>query len=657
MSNMTDYYNRHTPEKHWDALMFRSDRVLQSAEVNELQSVLDAKRRGIGDALFKDGDIVKGGNLLVDVRTGETRVEEALVYIAGAVRSVPEAVFTIAVTGTVTVGVFLSDTIVTELDDVSLYNPAIGSQGFGEAGAARRVVVPNWGFHGQDGTTGEFYPVYSIDDGDLRVKETPPALDSVTQAIAAYDTDSAGGSYAVSGLSLTALPDAVDGKQVYSLAEGRARVQGFGIEIPQSRRIVYDAQPDLLYVETEPHQSSGPDEQRLIMERNPVKNYTRCAFTAETTANLTHGYAGAKDLLPDGSVVDILEVKQGNTVFVKGSDYKLTQSQVDWSLTGSEPSPGSTYAVTYQYIKTISLTDMDDALENGIGASDLDGAGLTVTGAVKNTQVFISYNAMLPRIDRLILNRDGAHQWLQGVAAQWRPIQPTVPEGALPLASVYQTWTAARVVSNDAVRVVDMTDLNQIGTQMSDMNSAIASLQLSQDINGRESAMKKGYFVDPFLDDLQRDQGLQQSAAIVAGELTLPIDAAVDTTPGDISGPSSLPYTLVPVLEQLARSGSMKVNPYSAFDPLPAAVTLAPAVDRWTEVQTGWTSPITQRLVQGSGNRSSTSNTTTKQLVSEERKAIERLRQIDVNFELRGFGPGETLTAVTFDGITVTPTA
>lgn len=653
---MTDYYNRFTPEKNWDAVMFRADRVLQSAEVNEMQSILDARRRGLGDALFKDGDVVKGCGLFVNPLSGEASVEAGLIYIAGAVRSVPEASFSISVTGTVTVGVFLNERVLTELDDASLHNPAIGSQGFGEAGAARRVVAAQWGFFGQE-HAGEFYPVYNVDDGSLRVKETPPALDAVTQAIAAYDSDSAGGSYAVSGLTLTALPDAADGKQVYSLAEGRARVQGFGIELPQSRRIVYDAQPDLLYVETEPHQSTGPEAQRLVMERNPVKNYTRVAFTHEKTVSLTHGYAGAKDLLPDGSVVDILEVSQGNTTYVKGADYKLTQSQVDWSLTGSEPSPGSSYSVKYQYIKTMSLSDMDDSVEDGIGVSDLDEAGLTVSGAVAQTQVFISYNAMLPRIDRLILNRDGGHQWLQGMAAQWRPAAPQVPEGALPLASVFQTWTAARIVSNDAVRVVDMSDLNHIGGQLMSMNGAIAALQLSQDINGRESAMKKGYFVDPFLDDLQRDQGLQQSAAIVGGELTLPIDANVDTTPGDIGGPSSLPYTLVPFLEQLARSGSMKVNPYSAFDPLPAAVTLAPAVDRWTEVQTGWTSPITNRLIQGSGNRSSTSSSTTNQLVSETSQRLERLRQIEVRFELKGFGPNEKLESVKFDGITVNATA
>lgn len=37
------------------------------------------------------------------------------------------------------------------------------------------------------------------------------------------------------------------------------------------------------------------------------------------------------------------------------------------------------------------------------------------------------------------------------------------------------------------------------------------------------------------------------------------------------------------------------MNPYQAFDPLPAKGTLTPALDRWTETDTCWTSPVTRR--------------------------------------------------------------
>ena len=53
----------------------------------------------------------------------------------------------------------------------------------------------------------------------------------------------------------------------------------------------------------------------------------------------------------------------------------------------------------------------------------------------------------------------------------------------------------------------------------------VAAQKLQADAVQRDAATKKGLFVDPFLDDKQRDQGLSQSAAIVGGELMLAIDA------------------------------------------------------------------------------------------------------------------------------------
>jgi len=88
-----------------------------------------------------------------------------------------------------------------------------------------------------------------------------------------------------------------------------------------------------------------------------------------------------------------------------------------------------------------------------------------------------------------------------------------------------QTWTSSRSVNNDGVRLVSMSAIAGITRRLDYMMGLISQQELKSDINLRESAAKKGLFVDPFLDDSTRDAGITQTAAIVNGELVLPVFA------------------------------------------------------------------------------------------------------------------------------------
>lgn len=645
MSTMPDgYYNRHDPAKNFDAHLFRAGFAVQSAEFNEVQSSFAARIQGIADVLFRDGDVIRDARVIINPDTGQTTCEAGAVYLKGAVRGVAPKSLIIPVVGVIAVGVYLQETVVTELEDPSLRDPAVGTRNYQEPGAARLKIEAVWGVAG-DGQAGEFFPVYQVENGILRAKEPPPNLDGVTQALARYDRDSSGGSYVVGGLTVAAAADLQTGEQVYTVSEGRARVNGYGVELTTSRRLIYPAAPDLRQIDSEPHTSATAGVQRINLDRTPVAAISQVRITKEVTVTLTHGgYAGAQDPLPDTSVIGVLEVKQGGTTFVAGTDYKLTAGKVDWSLSGAEPSPGSTYTVKYQFIATVAPTAADDT-------------GFTVAGAVVGSLVLVNYSQKLPRIDRLAIGAEGELVWIKGVAADWNPQAPAVPGSLLPLATIGQTWTAGRTVSNDGVRVVPMSELATIQTKLDRMAELIAQQRLTADAQLREAGTKKGLFVDPFLSDDMRDAGSQQTAAIVAGELTLPITATVAAVPNDVTARTSLAFNLTAILEQPMRTGSMKVNPYLAFDPIPAAVTLTPAVDRWTALQTSWSSPVTERLTVGSGNRASVSQSTADVLLSSSRRAIETLRAIEVRFAVSGFGPNEALASLTFDGISVTPAA
>lgn len=648
--NLSHYYERFDPDRKYIRPLWRADRTLQSAELNDLAAGMLHHIKGIGDALLSNGDILRGCQVVVDESSGYTVCESGAIYINGLVHGVRPATLIIPVVGTVAIGVYMQSAVITELEDPTLYNPAIGTRGEGDPGAARLQEIAVWGFDG-DGQDGEFYPVYTVDDGALRVKEAPPNLDAVSQALSRYDRDSAGGTYIVEGLQVLQAPDTEDGKQVYSVSEGRARVYGYAIDLAVSRRLTRPSNPDLLAIDSEPHLSSTADAQRVTLDRYPVGQLTQVRITKETTENITHGgYIGCSDPLGNPAVVEIIKVEQGGVEFTSPADYKLTASKVDWSPGGQEPPPHSTYTVTYRHITTVEVADADLS-------------GFTVEGAVAGSQILANYTQMLPRIDKLCITRDGEFVWVEGVAAEWNPQPPRVPDDMLAIATVHQTWDSERRVVNDGVATVPMDKIAAFEDRMDVILAQTAQNRLIMDAYTREAGAKKGLWVDPCLDDSMRDQGLPQTAAIVNNAITLPCNpAVVANMPEDVPAPRFPDFTLVPVLEQLLRTTTMLVNPYHAFSPLPAFMTLTPPVDRWTEVQTKWASPLTQVINAGHyvptfpgltlvGQSSSTST----QTLSSSTTRLEHLRQIDVAFRGTGFARNE-LVDVTFDGIPVETT-
>lgn len=652
------YFNRFDESKNYDKHLFRAGYVLQSAELNEVQDASIIRLKNVADALFKDGDVVRDAVVLVNAVDGNTVCQSGAVYLRGAVRGVPPKTFTIPTNRTVAVGVWLIETTITENEDPTLRDPASETRNYQEPGASRLQVNPVWGYD-QDGTVdGEFFPIYYADNGHLRAKEAPPQLDSVSQAIARYDRDSTGSSYIVSGMKVSRLADLPNGTQVFNIQDGRARVNGFGISLNASRRLPYSAAPDLRFIDSEPHTSSTVDAQRVDLDRPPLNSISQIRVTLEKTSPMVHGtFTGAQDPLPDTSVTDIVEVKQGGTTYVKGVDYKLTAGRVDWSLSGAEPAPGSSYTAKYQYIATVEPTDVDDK-------------GFTVTGAVVGTLILVNYDVKLPRIDRLCIDESGSFVWIQGVATDYNPVRPQVPSNLMALCQVVQTWNEDRYLIADGVRVVPMSDIETLSTRMDNITDLVAQQKLVSDIGTREASAKKGVFVDPFLDDAHRDIGQSQNAAVIGFALTLPIEGDAYPVSGDVLDPTTCSYTLESILEQTSRTGFMKINPYMAFSVPPSDVKLTPAVDRWTETQTVWLSPSTQKFIvdnsirdaghirafgtQLSGWPSFSNSSSNTALIDSRSSRIEHLRQIEVKFEASGFGPGELLESLVFDGIAVT---
>lgn len=647
------YYNLFDPAKHYTQLLFRAGDGLQSRELNEIQTTLIHRLQGVADALLKDGDIVSGANLQIDADTGLVTLEAGRVYLRGAVREVPAASFTVPTDGRVAVGVRFTTRTVTELEDPSLREPAVGVRNYQEPGAGRLQETLVWGWEGagtSDGQPGDFHAVYALDNGILENRRQPPVLDGVIASLARYDYD-ANGHYVTEGLGVRFLSIDTDAQEhIFSVAEGRANIDGFKVERSQSQRLRLPIDPDLQRVSSEPQvfNDSGDGSMVVTINRPPLAQVLDIKVTQQKTETVVHGaFTGSRDVLTEPTVVAVLEVKQGTTTYTQGSDYKVVGDEIDWSPGGAEPAPGSSYQVTYQYIASVTPTDLTDT-------------GFKVTGVVQGSTMYIDYQWKLPRVDVLALTADGQVERIKGISQVRNPVAPTVPASRLALAEIAYDWRSGSdpVVRNVSIRTIKVSELTAMQRQIADLYDLMALERLRVDANIREPAAKKGLFVDNFLDDDLRDQGVVQTGAVVAGVLTLPITASAQHAKDNGNTLLTLDYTLTPVVEQLARTGSMKINPYQAFEPVPARVTLNPAVDQFTVTNTTWASDVTERLITGSGVLEQVVETRrSEQVLASSSEEAQFLRSLQVAYTVMGFGPNEALAQLRFDGIGISQPA
>ncbi|ECN9265228.1 DUF4815 domain-containing protein [Salmonella enterica] len=688
------YYDLFDSTKQYDKHVFLAGRILQSREMNEIQTNGQFQLKQIADALFKDGDIVRDCRANLDewkapTTTTMLHLEEGALYVQGQVRGITKADLTVPTSGTTIVGVWLIQDVITDADDPQLVDPASGTRAFNESGAYRLRHVPVWGLSTDVHTAVDaFFPVYYIDEGQLRAKEPPPNLDAVTQAIARYDVDSNGSNYIINGLRVTRLDDEMVTPagsstpvlhQVYSIEAGRARVNGFGISQTYAYRLSFDPERDAQSVLSEDFTVTAADptthKQTVTTRFSPIADIQSVTCTVERT--ITRSKSGTDtDTLPSsiGTIVDVLAVKVGSNTLVKGTDwnYVRASNSISWLLPATRPAANSSFDVDYLTKENQVPTDITDN-------------SFCVTGVYvysdQTSSVLTDYSYYLPRIDSITVDESGKFGWIKGIASDITNAAPSIPSNVLSLANVTQTWkkdkaNASRLVNtivNNGVRMVSMSSLEAMNARMDSLTDLVARLNLISDINIRDASRKDGLFVDPFMDDSQRDSNFisHQQLAITGGCLQLPITGTsvyplLPTGDQPITEVESCVYQDDIVLANTAITSSMPVNPYNAFGVFPGVATLTPQIDRWVETKTAWTGPETRyftiyeyapwTLGNVHGTTQTTGQTVTNELAATTTSELEYLRSLTVNFRVEGFLKNEVLDSVTFDGVPITVT-
>lgn len=636
MANMpSSYYNHFDPNNRYKSLLFRSKRGLQSSELNEMQSALHHEIQSIGDVLFGDGSLLKGGSITRKAPDSPLWVaQKGLFYARGYVHDLESVEFHISETETVSVGIAIRDEAISEDQDPRLRAPEKGTINYNQPGAHRLRVEARWTKE-RDTVVGEqFYVIAQfIDGGRVNKVSTAPELSATRDMIARYDFNS-NGSYVITGLGVTYVERDVAAKEhILSVAEGQGNVEGYEQTFQYAQRVRVQEALDVRRLENEPVTFTGDGQYALRW--GPIATVSEVNGIVEVTKTVTHGnFLGVMDLLPNAPVVSISSVKQGDTVFEQGISWVQNGDYVDWTPNGPEPSPGSAYQVTFRYSDRRAATISPD------------GTRISITGFAPGTVAFVDYSHYISRYDSILLNRSGQLVVVKGVPDYLNPVPPKSTFG-LQLATVYLRNGSVPVITMDVLRAFRFSDIQELKNQVEDITYNLSRLTLAESIRAANpTTTMRGYFVDPFRNDAMRDAGVAQNAIIVNQFLTH--HAQWVLAPVTQAAKSFLGFTERAAIEQPFHTKSRKIHAYASLLPPPATLSISPSTYQWI------TGEIAKTIYtnSGSGVLTRTTTTTTRTTTWTGDTAVLPMPPTKVNLKAGKFNANEKID-IFFDSVII----
>ena len=138
---VAQYYNLFDSTKGYTEILFRAGKVLQSKELNEIQSILKNQIKNVGNTILTNGDIIEGCQLVISDDRHTVTMTKGKIYLDGDVRDVPDTILTISGSGTEVIGAVLSSTVITQDEDSQLNDIASGYDNYNQDGAYRLKEV------------------------------------------------------------------------------------------------------------------------------------------------------------------------------------------------------------------------------------------------------------------------------------------------------------------------------------------------------------------------------------------------------------------------------------------------------------------------------------------------------------------------------------
>lgn len=686
--NREPYFDDYDPSKQYTKILAVPGRAEQAREFTQIQTLLLDVIKRLSETVLKEGKIVSGMSFTIN--GDDLIVQDGRIYLDGIIHEFKKQSVKITKQGREQVGVRLEQKIVTEAEDSSLRDPSRGFSNYQQPGAHRVKSVPVLTINDPNS-----HIIYEFMDGVLRSDPDRPDLDVISDILARRTYDEAG-NYKVSGLDVWAENRNKDQVTV-QVDAGKAYILGYEVVKPSAERVIVDKPKDVSHVYNEPKLYNS-EISKYYLNMNPVDKISTLTATVQITQNITRGsVGGGLDYLPNTPVVEIVSIYQGQTEYIQGTDFALSSNAVDWALPGKEPTPGSSYTITYRYNKKMVEGEDFELKYDGEGDERKFYVEIKNNDVVTGTQINIDYSYFLGRGDLISLSKDGEIIVTKGQPAILsRVIFPntTDPE-LLNLGTILHPPDSNNVYYNSrATTRLSMEELQKFVTRIKDLEYNMALTALDQEaINAETGLLLKGIFSDGFGSTSRGDVNhpdfsvgydlVRGEIGLRTGEFKLKLPSLneelsrMNTWGRLVTAPM---YEVLEVSQKYA-TGTMLVNPYRVFNQL-GTLELKPKVDNWIDeeiivenrtVDLGtintslWSN--TSRVMdnyQGfewsSHNKASVTQTITgvrttsaSETILEE--AVTFMRQRDVEFEATNLIPYSDNLVLTFGGeqVDITP--
>lgn len=595
ISTISDYYNNWDDSKGYTEVLFRAGKILQSQELNEMQSILKNTIKHISNSILTDGDIIEGCQIIV--KETNVTITAGRVYLNGDIHNIPTTNLTITGTGNELIGIKLSSEIITPDDDSELLDNATGWDNYHNEGAYRKKESVEITLDDSTATT-----IYTIVDGVPLTSSTGNVdvsqIDKI-QATLARRTFDESGNYKVDGLKIVDKEYSDDNYIYVSLEPGKAYVRGYEISKPNATTVALERATSLRNVENEP-KTYHAALNKYTLNNSYVNEITKLVGVVEKTQNVTRGsIVGGIDYLPLTPVVDILTVVQDTITYTLGTDFQLTSDGIDWSIGTKAPDPGSSYSVTWTYNKNMTKgTDYSLVTDGVSGYVTFLESG---DKPIENSTFLIYYNFMLCRRDVISLDSTGKVTVTQGQPDTLRTVEsPSVSnDSVLVMGSVLlKPNTNTIEIINNHTQAIPMLNLYKMLSRIETLeyNQSITDLD-TEAAEGENATELVGVFTDGFIGLTKSDIYHSEWAASIDldnKELTLPSDTYItelnvnentDFNAGIFNTLLTSPYTEITLLSQSFASSIQRINAYNAF-PKSVVVTINPSVDNWIDEST-----------------------------------------------------------------------